>query len=537
MTDIIECENELIKWKNRNKLDTYYPYITSLLNNFDTKDSFLAACNNSQSGATRREWYNLFGYPEKLVGDDVSDDITANWCRIHAYPTRVIKKTNIPSLFNEWCIYNQVSSMPIDAIKSILGLEVKYLNPNTQDEEIALIRNKLPAGDRANLDFIKLHQKSKDLNATDASIHYSDKDIPDNILAWKRLRSLVKMFLESTASDIPEMLTNIVPSMTLVTENVFTNVEGDKSALTEMKKLIAMLPYEKDSDKEFLINYVNTFMEQKDIVQMLPQFRDKWINGRLVFEIGDDAKDLFRCYKGVMNTKYFVITVNPVDMLFCSTDQEYHSCFGLDSPHGSNKGLINFLARPDTCMCFLSSGSLSKPWKNDMYKGLSFNHIKIKARAFIYNDKDLKMADVGRCYAPSEIQNSGRNADCCLRSFRTDARLFLWKLLQESGRDFSISEYITARGLRSCLGDPRRHFENLDFSFTTAGLIERRFKGHVHNEVYMDNLSFSRDNREERKDHGTYYAYVGHGCCSAFNARDGHLGNLYTQELNKLLNK
>lgn len=537
MTDIIECENELIKWKAKNKLDVYYPNITSLLSNFSSKQDFLNACTNLNSDSTRREWYNLFGYPQTIPVDEVSDEIKTNWCRIHGYPINIISKINNPQLFNECCVYHQVASMSVENIKSNTGLGTKYLNPNTSDQDLALLRTKLSAAELNSLDFIKLHKKSSDFNITDKSIHYSDSNIPDNIIAWKRLRSLVKMFLSSTALSASEMLLNVVPSMKFIQDNVFSNVTGDVQALTEMKKLIALLPYKQEENKEFLVNYIDTFMEQKDIVKMLPQFKDKWINGRLVFEIGDDDKDLFKCYKGVMNTKYFVITVNPVDMLFCSTDQEYHSCFALDSPHGSNKGLINFLARPDTCMCFLSSGSLSKPWKSDMYKGLSFNHIKIKARAFIYNSKNLDMADVGRCYAPNEIANAGRS-DRFLLSFRTDARLFLWKLLQESGIQFDISTFVPTSSLRRCIANPTREFnEDICFTFETAGLKERKFKGHDHNEVYMDNLSFSRDDSQDMEKHGTYHSHIGNGCCSRFNARSGNLGDLYTDELNKLLNK
>ena len=527
MTDIIECEN-LLK-QHKSKLMRYYPTIVDYLENFSSKDNFLSRINSALSPA-RREFYNLYGYPEQLAEDEQNDTIKVNWIRIHNYPEKETFNCDNDRIFIEYCINKQMSNLPDLGDKTPPSvLQLKYLQAEDEETSNAIADTMEQRGIFTNdIKFLKLHRTalttSTSLDELEKRFKYTDPHLPENIWAWKRMRSIIKQYMNCKIESITEMLGRIKGMKLVDAKEVFHNVEHDEHALEELNKLIAILPY-KDKDKEDILNAVNNYME-KDLVQILPQYKDKWFNGRLVFEIGDDADDLFKLYKGIMGTQYFVLTVNPVDILFCSTDQEYTSCFSLESPHGSVQGLPNFLSRPDIAMCFLSSGSMSKPWKSDSYPGLAINHIKIKARAFIYNNDALNMADIGRCYAPRELTNVGRES---LEHFRSDARVMLWKLLMESGcltQEVFDSLNISNKQFRRYFTDKAFDYD-MDFTFGVKPLVLRHYKDTrtSHNEVYFDNLYFDIDDGASE-----YRSRVGRGCTHRY-CGDGPLYNLYKREL------
>lgn len=536
MTNISEIEIEYEKY--RGKIEAKYPRVAQLLNDFNGKDAFFKKVNEPESHSLRKELYTLFGYPKELNKEDENfSDLALSFIRFKDYPLSDVMASKSEAIFREYCFNEAVKNIQAKDLFSSLSLQIKYLQDISDKDKKVIEHILLQKGEAfavSDIRFISMLKdayKSKNpekvLSEFEKGIKYTSIDTPDAYKVWKRARYFVNSFCNSKVETFNEVLINTIPNMKFVSAGeVFKNKEKDEQALADFNKLVALLPYKDEKDKLDVLNGINNYMD-KDIVKMLPQFKDKWVNGRLCFEIGDEEKALFKKYKGVMNTKYFVITVNPVDLLFCSTDQEYQSCFSLLSTHGSVKGLPNFIARKDVAMCFLSSGSLSKPWKHEWYPGLSFSHIKIKARAFLYNDKDLKYIDVGRCYSPSEISNATEGS---LFEFRTSARILLWKLLTENGVDMTQLGSINRKCLKQYLTNGYTDSQSLDIEFDVTPLVEKRFKGHGHNEVYFDNLKFAFIKDGDSEDVSKYCGSVGAGCLYKFNA-SGSLGELYRRGL------
>lgn len=538
MTNIIELETDFEKYKS--KMEAHFPAITKYLKNWQDKDTFFKDLDKLDNSNMRKEFYQLFGYPKKLLDVDKNNvNIMSSVIRFKGYPLSEINAIKNEMLFREYCTNKAIQDIPIKELFSALALQIKYLQADSKNEkELKELKEAFEEihclGALQDIQFVKVLREAynskepkKVLEDYEKTIKYTSDKNSEFSKMWKRTRYFVDAFIDANTPSFIECL-KYIPDMKLA-EGVFNGAKDkDEQAMQELNKLVSILPYKKEEDKLDILTDLNNYMD-KDIVKMLPQFKDKWENGRLCFEIGDTNKDLFNKYKGVMNTKYFVITVNPVDMLFCSTDQEYQSCFSLLSPHGSVKGLPNFISRKDVAMCFLSSGSMSKPWKSESYPGLSFGHIKIKARAFIYNDDKLKYADIGRCYSPCEISRASYGD---LRHFRHSARILLWKFLSENGTVFSdLSSGINRKRITEFLTNGVFDRNAVDFKFNVAPLVKRIFKGSDNaNEVYMDNLAFTSDNNTRY-----YDSNVGAGCCSRF-CGCGDLGSLYRLGLQDLEN-
>lgn len=541
MTNISEIEMEYEKYKN--KIEAKYPKLAYLLNDFNGKEAFFKKVNEPNSHLLRKELYTLFGFPKELNKEDENfSDLALPFLRFKDYPLSNVMASKSEAIFREYCFNEAVKNIQAKDLFSTLSLQIKYLQDISDEDRKTIEHILLDKGESYAVTDIKFISILKDafksdnpekvLSEFEKSIKYTSSDTPEAYKVWKRTRTLVNDFLKAKIETFNDVLMNTIPNMKFVSaDEVFKNKEKDEQALVDFNKLVALLPYKEEEDKLDVLNGINNYMD-KDIVKMLPQFKDKWVNGRLCFEIGDEDKALFKKYKGVMNTKYFVITVNPIDLLFCSTDQEYQSCFSLLSSHGSVKGLPNFIARKDIAMCFLSSGSLSKPWKHEWYPGLSFSHIKIKARAFLYNDKDLKYIDVGRCYSPCEISNATNGS---LAQFRTAARIHIWKLLTENGTDVTTMGTINRKTLKEYLTKGYTDSQSLDIIFDVAPLKERIFKNHEHNEVYFDNLSFRTDDKTGEMI-SKYWGSVGSGSTYYYNA-SGSLGELYRKGLDNAKSK
>lgn len=512
----------------------YYPHLASLLEEEDSTVLTEESLSKNNVPALL-EMYKLLGFNKDRQDLKGNSSYVSLLMRIEKYANPEVFTLGLKEVSDEYLKAKALKDMDASSIESKEYLQIKMLQGDKQaiEKYETLSHSSSSAAESlAKLRIIQAHQENK-LDELFSSIKVTKDAEP--LVAWKRARtSLLEVLSKPTITGLD--LINKIPDMKLVETPMF--VHDSKKALDDFLKLVMALPYDMNEDKEAIIRALSNYMENKDLVKMLPQFKDKWQDGRLIFEIGDEESDLFHPFKGVLGTKYFVITVNPVDMLFCSTDQEYQSCFSLCSPHGSNNGLPNFIAHPSTAMCFLSSGSLSKPWKDEeRYPGLSFKHIKIKARAFIYNDAAMKLAVAGRSYAPNEIQYADPHRDVN-RTFRSQASLFLAKLLQVDLTKYGVPKKILAKNVNNNIyyNDDYRIDNHLSFDFKYYPI--RPFDGNRWNEVYMDNLSCDYDPYDDDDELDSadweYRHATGNGCCSRFCSDCGTLYRAYRSGLDML---
>lgn len=86
-------------------------------------------------------------------------------------------------------------------------------------------------------------------------------------------------------------------------------------------------------------------------------------------------------YKPPMDKMYLVLSRNPVDYLFSSTNQSFSSCIGLSSSHSpcyylGFPGIFNDNAR---CLAYLTKGKVS----DFEIKGLNFSHYRYISRSWV----------------------------------------------------------------------------------------------------------------------------------------------------------
>lgn len=511
--------------------DTFFPNLKSFIEDAEVDGDVFKPEILKQKPQAFFEYSLLMGFDKTQLTDEEFN--SHEHFKYRLFYNRIIchsdeSALNDPSVFisDEYLLAKAIKDIPLESLSSIKQLQLKYLTATTKES-----RNKAydkykelyPDAEsielRAYLKLTLAHRFGK-LEEFEKNIKVT-KDCRF-LGAWKRCREYIKAVKDKPAISLDSFIEQL-PSMNVVKEPVFNYDEKDP--IFNFNMLLSALPYASNDDKADIVNKTNDYMNNKTIVKMLPQYKDCWNNGRLVFEIGDDDKDFFKNYKGVLNTKYFVITVNPVDLLFCSTDQEYQSCYSLLSDYGSTPGLPNFIAQPHTAMCFLSSGSMSKPWRHDRFPGLAFKHIKIKARAFLFTSEDEKHIGVGRTYAPNEIQRAGKGGIGTDWDFRNQAQLFMFKLLKEAkkeeGEESNTMEYLLSSGMtKKYIFNMKENPECLSrifdtkgkYVFTTPSWKFRSIESGCHTEVYLDNLKLA--DSETSKDEFRYE--IGSGSCSRF---------------------
>ncbi len=151
---------------------------------------------------------------------------------------------------------------------------------------------------------------------------------------------------------------------------------------------------------EKMLNMYNyTLASKKKILSYLyykPEpLLEKYIfpeTNRLWFKITPQMRMLLRqqtTNKAVSETKYLVISRNPVDFMMCSTGQGFHSCYALDSRSSNAWSLPSLLCDKNRFLIYLTNAKF-KNFVLDDEGDMKFRYLKIKARCWgLLTNKDI----------------------------------------------------------------------------------------------------------------------------------------------------
>jgi len=150
--------------------------------------------------------------------------------------------------------------------------------------------------------------------------------------------------------------------------------------LTETDKKNLMDEIKAVNDKNFEYNSRELSPEEKEL---------RYKEGRYSKIINTD----YDAIKAIINSsRYLVVSRNPVDITFCSTNQNFGSCFSMTSSYGYAFGVPALIPNQDIFVCYLTKGkhqnfSISSP----EHTGYEFRYMKMLARFFVYHCKETTM--------------------------------------------------------------------------------------------------------------------------------------------------
>ena len=143
------------------------------------------------------------------------------------------------------------------------------------------------------------------------------------------------------------------------------------------------------------LNKLNQYNNFRDFECLLASLGlDKWYNKELMNYFTRPDKDLFADIKGLegfevigkriyipygtSDTKYFVISRNPIDWFFVSWYQRWSSCFGYTnttSQHAAYlNGYIAFMTGTNGCLCYTTDGETTKQNLTDTFRSPGYSN-------------------------------------------------------------------------------------------------------------------------------------------------------------------
>ena len=140
-----------------------------------------------------------------------------------------------------------------------------------------------------------------------------------------------------------------------------------------------------DEDKKDLIEEINEINEQviKYYCHGLDKEEAEKTKRNVTLNINPERDSI----KAILqSSKYLVVSRNPIDIIFCSTNQNFGSCYSFDSNYGYCMGVPALIPNKDMFVCYLTKGKHQnyeiKEEHGDTY---SFRYMKMLTRFFAYH--------------------------------------------------------------------------------------------------------------------------------------------------------
>ena len=172
--------------------------------------------------------------------------------------------------------------------------------------------------------------------------------------------------------------------------------EGFTSRLNNQNRLFYPMPITSEVDEAFSqyiheLNMVNWDIRSK--LRDYETFRTGRYHGMKLFKyikkqgiLSPDAMERVTSRK-INGGVFLCVSKNPVDYLFCSTNQSFTSCLNLISEYPYYLGLPHYMADRNIFMIFMTTGKL----KRYNVKNMSFRHFNILSRTWGVWTRDNKM--------------------------------------------------------------------------------------------------------------------------------------------------
>lgn len=126
-----------------------------------------------------------------------------------------------------------------------------------------------------------------------------------------------------------------------------------------------------------------------------------WKNGCYT-KIIDMNNDAVRAI--VESSKYLVVSRNPIDILMCSTNQNFGSCYSMTSTYGYALGVPALIPNKDIFVCYLTKGKHQNFSIHSKNKDIDydFRFMKMLLRFFVYHCVEEKPTEIQAQYSPGE---------------------------------------------------------------------------------------------------------------------------------------
>lgn len=190
----------------------------------------------------------------------------------------------------------------------------------------------------------------------------------------------------------------------MLEEFEFSN-DSEEKIITEIKspsrKDFFGTKFDKTSQRIF---YKITETDKKNLIEQIQDINKHYFDYNTAGKTDEEKEKLWKegCYSKIIDmnndavraivesSRYLVVSRNPIDIVMCSTNQNFGSCFSMTSTYGYAFGVPALIPNTDLCVCYLTKGkhqnfSIHSRNKNMDYE---FRFMKMLLRFFVYNCKE-----------------------------------------------------------------------------------------------------------------------------------------------------
>ncbi len=142
-----------------------------------------------------------------------------------------------------------------------------------------------------------------------------------------------------------------------------------------------------DSDKKQLKEEIKLINEHyhNNWYKNYDEDPDKKLDKKIVIDTDSDKMKAI-----IGSSKYLVVSRNPVDIVLCSTNQNYGSCYSMDSSYGYAFGVPAIIPNKDIYVCFFTKGKHANYNISNSKHDYSFRYMKMLSRFFAFHCFDYK---------------------------------------------------------------------------------------------------------------------------------------------------
>ena len=187
---------------------------------------------------------------------------------------------------------------------------------------------------------------------------YENELTPDVSITYEALVETIRYALDNTDASFRDVPIEILYKDLKKEDTDYSKQDidcplKDFSNDYELRSLIALADYPADLSEQI-------YEARNADNWCLKAFKDfPKYNNRVFIKLSDYDKAVYRHKSGGVVPKYIVISKNPLDYFYASYGNSFQSCFALNSPMARWYGYVPFSATPESCMVYLSDGTVT----------------------------------------------------------------------------------------------------------------------------------------------------------------------------------